>query len=405
VAAFERITVLFMQTQTYFGADSQIHASMAEHLDHERFRVIVACNRDVGAGAESFERFRAIPGIWVVPTDFGRSREGTAGRLQLLLLAVRRIPTLWGLFRLGWFARRNQVDIVHGTEKPRDVIYGYVVGRIAGAKTLTELHVKVEGWMNPVGRRVMHHNDALVGVSEFVAQSAVNMGYRPERTHHVLNALEIDRWDPDRVDASPLRAEFGVADETALIAIVARVFPWKGHERLIRALARVRDQGLDFHLLVVGDDDPRATPDGGSYSARLKAIIAELDLGRHVTFTGFRRDMPGLMKAIDIFAMPTYEEPFGMVFLEAMAMRTPVVAIRSGGVVEFIEDGVTGLLSETDDEDGLARNLAALIEDPALRAQLGAAGRELVVSQYAAPRMAKDIERIYLAMLDRPAER
>jgi glycosyltransferase involved in cell wall biosynthesis len=396
----DRITVLFMQTQTYLGADSRIHASIAQHLDPDRVRVIVACNTGAGAGSPALDEFSRIRGIEVIPMDFGASRDegGLVGRV---MSTVKRLPLAWRLTRLAWFARRNGVDVVHGTEKPRDVIFGYIVGRMAGAKTLTHLHVKVEAWINPVTRWLMRRNDALVGVSEFVVQSAIDLGYRPDRLYSVLNALEVDRWDPERVDAALVRDEFGVDDDVVLIAVIARVFPWKGHERLIRALALIRNEVPPFRLLVAGDDDPRATPDGRSYTSVLREIVEELDLGANVTFTGFRKDVPALMKAIDIFAMPSHEEPFGMVFLEGLAMRTPVVAMRSGGVPEFIEHGVTGLLSDDGDLDGLAQNLATLMLDPNLRARIGENGRTLVLSRFASPRMAADVEVVYRRVLGR----
>ena len=397
-SADSRITVLFMQTQTYFGADSQIHASIARHLDREHFRVIVACNRGDASGSAALEQFRAIPDVEVIPTDFGPSRADASG-FRLAVEAIRRLPFIWGLARLARFARRSGVDIVHGTEKPRDVLYGYLIARACGAKVITQLHVKVEDWIKPMTRRIMSRDDGLIGVSRFVADSAVEMGYRADRVYSVMNALELDRWQPDVVDGAGVRSELGLPEGIPLVGIVARVFPWKGHETLIRALAIVRDRGLPFHLLIVGDDDPRATPDGGSYSSQLRELVSDLKLGPQVTFTGFRSDVPELMAALDVFAMPSFEEPFGMVYLESLAMRTPVVASRSGGVVEFIEDGVTGLLSHPEDVGELADDLARLIADPALRAQIGEAGREMVLSAYASPRMAHDTERVYRRIL------
>ena len=135
-SADSRITVLFMQTQTYFGADSQIHASIARHLDREHFRVIVACNRGDASGSAALEQFRAIPDVEVIPTDFGPSRADASG-FRLAVEAIRRLPFIWGLARLARFARRSGVDIVHGTEKPRDVLYGYLIARACGRRPLS----------------------------------------------------------------------------------------------------------------------------------------------------------------------------------------------------------------------------------------------------------------------------
>jgi glycosyltransferase involved in cell wall biosynthesis len=129
--------------------------------------------------------------------------------------------------------------------------------------------------------------------------------------------------------------------------------------------------------------------------------VSDLELVDHVTFTGYRFDVPAIMAGIDVFAMPSYEEPFGMVYLEAMAVRKPVVGSRSGGVVEFIQEGVTGLLSDPDDEVGLADNLAILLADPDLRARMGSAGREAVLDGFTSSRMSEDMEAVYRNMLER----
>ena len=112
-----------------------------------------------------------------------------------------------------------------------------------------------------------------------------------------------------------------------------------------------------------------------------------------------------MMAAADIFAMPSLGEPFGLVFLEAMAMQLPVVALDSGGAPEVVDDGVTGLLVEPGDTDGLTRRLLALLEDPERRQQMGAAGRQRVEALFTTPRMAADTATVYrrLTVSDGPA--
>ena len=388
-----RPAVLFMQSQDYFGADSQIQASIARHLDRSRYRVIVACNPGPHGASQPLQRYSEIDGVDVFPMHFGPSLHArTRGEIARSLLGV--VPFGIGMIRLAWRARRSGVAVVHGTEKPRDVLYGYVIARLAGAASITHLHVKVEDWIDAKARWVMHRNDALIGVSKFVADSAVAMGYDPARVHAVLNGLEPATWRGAVVPVD-VHAEFGVPADVPVVAIIARIFPWKGHEQLIRAVATLRERDVECHLLVVGEDDPRATPGGGSYSAQLRTVVSELGLDHAVTFTGFRSDIPEIMAGIDLLAMPSHEEPFGMVYVEALAMGTPVVASRSGGVPEFIEHGVTGLLADPDDVADLARMLERLLVDPDERARLAAAGREMVWGFGTATRMADDVAAVY----------
>jgi glycogen(starch) synthase len=108
-----------------------------------------------------------------------------------------------------------------------------------------------------------------------------------------------------------------------------------------------------------------------------------------------------IMAACDIYAMPTFEEPFGMVFLEAMALAKPVVSLDSGGVPEVVEHGVTGLLSPPKDVATLADNISRLIDDQALRRTLGVNGRARLLQNFGPDRLAADMEDVYCRVLAR----
>ena len=197
------------------------------------------------------------------------------------------------------------------------------------------------------------------------------------------------------------RAELGLADDVPLLAIVARLFVWKGHLELLAALAQVRQVHPGVRLLVVGIDDPRGAPGRQSLTDEMRDVIATHGMEDNVIFTGFRSDVGDIMAACDIYAMPTFEEPFGMVFLEAMALERPVVALDNGGTKEVVIHGETGLLSPVGDTAALAANIVRLIEDPELRATMGRAGRRRAVEEFNAGSMARPVERLYRSLTGR----
>jgi glycosyltransferase involved in cell wall biosynthesis len=135
-----------------------------------------------------------------------------------------------------------------------------------------------------------------------------------------------------------------------------------------------------------------------SFTEELTRLAADLGVARHVLFTGLRADMPQVMAAADIFALPSDEEPFGLVFTEAMAMKKPVVALSNGGTLEIVEHGKSGLLSAKGDVDGLAANIGALLRDPSLRARMGEYGRRVVEARFTAERMATDVAQVYASL-------
>ena len=391
-----KVGVLFIQSQEFFGADSQIHASIMRHLPRSRFEVHCAVPKgrdgDISDARRAVER---VPDVIVRPTEFGASVR-FHGRSRLVVEALRRgVPTAFSLLGVAWYVRRNRIKIVHCTEKPRDAIYGTVIAFLGGARCVIHVHVKAEMWIRALVRRCMHRAAGLIAISEFVAQSVRDLGYSPSRVFLVLNGLELDDWEDQRTEGAAVRKEFGIAPETPLIASASRLFKYKGQHELLMALPKVKARFPDVKVLIVGEDDPRAFQEGGSYTDELKRLCTELSLEDNVVFTGFRRDVRAIMSACDIYSMPSFEEPFGMVFTEAMALERPVVALDNGGTKEVVVNGVSGLLSDPGDTDALAANLLQLMEDPGLRAEMGRHGKQRVVEVLNSKRMADDVADVY----------
>ena len=147
-------------------------------------------------------------------------------------------------------------------------------------------------------------------------------------------------------------------------------------------------------IIIVGADDPAETSPEATMVG-LRDLAARLGIADRVVFTGFRTDVSRIIRSCDIFAMPSHEEPFGLVYVEAMAAQRPVLAENSGGTPEVVVDGVTGLLAATDDSDQLASHLIRLSGDPTLRATMGTAGLERVGERFLPQRLAADIAAIY----------
>lgn len=394
------VNVLFMQSQAYFGADSYIHALLMHELDRSWLNVHVALNYGPnGQKSAAARAIEQIPNIHIRPTNFGTSVNFRSKRDILTDTFKQGVPALFSLLGLAKYIRDHEIQLIHCTEKPRDAFYGQLLAKLTGAKCIVELHVKAEDWISKNSQWAMRHAAGLIGVSKFVADSIVDMGFPAEKTHYVLNAIETERWNAN-TDGSSIRKEFNIPVDMALLLAVSRLSYWKGHTELFKALAKVKDHTTNFKLLVVGEDDPRAHPGRGSYTAELTALAAELDLTDYVIFTGFRRDVAALMAACDIYSMPSFEEPFGMVFLEAMSMQKPVVALDNGGAREVVEHNKSGLLSAPQDIDHLAQNIITLIEEPDLRERMGRYGRLQAQTYFTPQRMARDMEAVYCKILD-----
>jgi len=155
--------------------------------------------------------------------------------------------------------------------------------------------------------------------------------------------------------------------------------PWKGHEVLLEAGARLAAGGCRPVLVIVGGSGP----DSAARRAQLQALAGGLGIGREVRFPGFCQDMPGLLAGLDVVAVPSLRpDPLPGTVLEAMAMALPVVASRIGGIPEMVQDGVTGHLINPGDAAGLAQAIQALAGDPERRERMGRAGRLVVEERF-----------------------
>jgi len=183
----------------------------------------------------------------------------------------------------------------------------------------------------------------------------------------VPELIDLGRWQRALNAAS-------VIDGPPRILCVAHLYPRKGVDTLIRAFARLRRRAL---LRIAGIGPERRT---------LEQLTHELGIEDRVQFLGYLpfEALVAEYRNATIFALPSTQEGFGIVFLEAMASSLPIVAGRAAAVPEVVADGLTALLVNPDDAEGLAENLTNLLDDPARRVQMGSAGRARVL-QYDAP--------------------
>jgi phosphatidyl-myo-inositol dimannoside synthase len=237
-------------------------------------------------------------------------------------------------------------------------------------------------------------------VSERTAQLLAESGVERERITVVHNGVDPELYRPR--DASALRAKLlggtlsptptstqrapNLAAQAAagrdaagpLLLSVARLVSRKGIDTVLRALPRVIEQRPGLRYVIAGQGPDRR---------RLDALVSELGLGANVVFsTDERAALVDYYNACDLFVLPTREEPtdiegFGLVFLEAGACEKPVIGARAGGVVDAIDDGVTGRLVPPDDPAALSAAILELLSDPLRARAFGRAARARIMRQ------------------------
>lgn len=197
----------------------------------------------------------------------------------------------------------------------------------------------------------------------------------PSKIAVIPPGVELSRFYPIPPDEA--RAALKLPPEKKLLLFVGRIEPLKGIDVLLRAIARMKSDGIlceHTHSLAIIGGDPFAS--GENLSAemtRLQALRSDLGLENLVIFLGNRSQdtLPYYYSAAEVVIMPSHYESFGMVALEAMACGTPVVASQVGGLAYLVKDGVTGFVVPNGDAVSLAERLTRLITQPALRQSLG----------------------------------
>jgi glycosyltransferase involved in cell wall biosynthesis len=192
--------------------------------------------------------------------------------------------------------------------------------------------------------------------------------------------------DADR--AAALREDLGLPKAGVIVGTIGRLFAWKGHHRMLEAVALLREDGIDAHALVVGGGGHRGDD---RYEQQLRDLAAGAVLSGHVTFTGQVPDGASYLPLMDVFVNASSPEPFGLVLTEAMAASLPVVAVDAGGPREIVVPGETGLLAPTGAPQDLAAALTTLAGDERLRHDLGREGRRRYEALFTEERMGAEM--------------
>jgi glycosyltransferase involved in cell wall biosynthesis len=198
-----------------------------------------------------------------------------------------------------------------------------------------------------------------------------------KRRHFTLyDCVDVEQFahGADQADTQAIREELGLAGHP-VVGVVGRLRREKGHAALLEALSLVVRSVPDVTLVVVGDGQERA---------HLEERARGLGLDGHIVWLGARRpeELPGLYGVMDVVAIPSQFEGFGLVAVEAMAAARPVVAFATGGLTEIVADGISGKLVPPGDRIAFAGALVGLITDRKGAVEKGKAGRKIVQSKF-----------------------
>lgn len=308
--------------------------------------------------------------------------------VPVTILGKRRGIDLRLVWRLWRWLRNSKPQIVHTHLFTADT-WGRLVARLAGVPLVFSTVHSVNSWQGRVHRLVDRtlalFTTRLIACTAQVAEKLHNQdGIDARRIVTLANGVDLQRF----ADVTPvdIERELGASGGGPWLAVLGRLEPVKGQAYLLECLALLRDQGIEFRCVLIGDGPERES---------LVEKVTRLQLADRVYLAGFRDEVPAWLAAIDVLVMPSRWEGLPMALLEAMALGKPVVAHAVGGIPDVVRDGQEGLLVPPHHPQQMMQALARLLGDAALRAQMGANALSRVRSHYSAEALARAYEKLY----------
>lgn len=326
--------------------------------------------------------------------EHGELKRRAGEGLRFLGFAPRSEFDVQAAWRLVRIVADLAPDVIHAHD-PMAVSLVAMALQMAGARARAPLVVasrRVDFHLkrHAFSKWKYRHVDVFIAASGLIASILEDDGIERARIAVVHDGVDIDHVD--RQQAVDAHGAFWLPHGAPVVANVAALAPHKGQKHLVAASAALVRRLPNARVLIVGEGELRET---------LQHQISSLGLDRHVMLTGFRQDVIGILKSIDLFVMSSVTEGLGSVILEAMACSRAVVGTRAGGIPEIVEHNVSGLLVAPRDEAGMANAMLALLTEPARRAAMGAAGRHRVEREFSVDALVASTVEVYRQHLDR----
>ncbi len=329
-----------------------------------------------------------------------------AAGVPVLNLELRRSALPLAVLRLARYVRRHRIDLIHTNNTPWDRRVGALAARLTGTPVVNTFHSMTFSRRPPIDaideRICAGRFHGAIAVSEAVRQAWSPYMRRvrlPEDEVRVIPAgVDLERFSrglaPEREAA--LRRELDLEGAGPLLIDVARFAPGKGQAELAAVLRAALRRWPRAALLLVGDGPERPA---------IEAALAAQGVAHAARLVGQRDDVADLLALADVFVFPSAGEGLGIAVLEAMAAAKPVVAYDLPALRETLVPGESGLLVPVGDVPALGEAVLALLDDPARRERIGAAGRAAVEARFGRDRALRAIETLYEEVAGRPAPR
>ncbi len=297
----------------------------------------------------------------------------------------------WKLYR---FARERQIDLIHSYGLQAHII-GRIVGKMLGIPVNISSVQSTDPWRKWYHSLVDFMTSGLTDLYISNSEAGRLTTHQRERIPlskviTIPSSIDCSHYEPyhSRRESLALSCKqaLGIPETAPVIGIIANIRVMKGHKLIVDAFPHIQRQHPELKCLFVGHD---------CMNGEIQQYIKERHLEQEILCTGFRRDIPEILSAIDIFLLPSSWEGFPTSLLEAMAMKKPVIASNVGGIPELVEHNTTGILIPPQDADALANAVNFLLDHTDIALKMGQTGYERVKAHFSLSDVMAEFDAVY----------
>ncbi len=371
VGSMAPLRILHITHDLAIGGLQQMLVTLCRTADRQAFEFVVLCLRSLGPLAGELGTL-GVP-VVLLPQPV------SPGTDYLSFLKVAKI------------LKQYPVDVIH-THNTQPLLDG-TLGSLLSLEKHRIIHTDHAREFPDKARYMFmewlmsHFVHRVVGVSTHTTANLRAYEKIPDsKLLTIENGVDLERFSCG-VDCIQKRSELGIAQDTPLIGVIARLEPVKGVEHLLRAMPTVLGRHPRLTLLIVGD---------GSIKGFLEQECNRLGISKHVVFTGARGDVPQLLKLLDVYVLPSESEGLPIGILEAMASGCPIVASHVGGVPDVLEHMTSALLVPPADPLRLAEAVSTLLSSGSLREKFARKAKCVVIQKFSSEVMTNKYCELYL---------
>ncbi|GAQ94584.1 glycosyltransferase [Thermodesulfovibrio aggregans] len=359
------INILHTETLKKWGGQQKRVLSEITELKKRGYKIVLACNKDSVIAKKSKNE-----GIKVYELDFKKTNY------------LRTIPKLIKIIKT------ENIDII-STHSSTDSWAAGIAAKLTGRKFVRFKHNMFPIGKDPLTKFIYHIPDKFIAISDPIKDLMEQYGIDSSKITVIPTSVDTERFNPDKV--KDLRNYFSIPKNAIVIGNISGFAKQKAQHILFQAFDLVSKKYSCF-LLMAGNISERGMQE--------YLHLVSKSIQNKIIFTGYREDIPSILKSIDIYVSSAISEGLSIAVLEAMAMEKAVIVSDIPAFKSFIIDNYNGLIFKSENVEDLANKILYLIENENLRKKLRKNARKTILDRFSLEKMIEDTEKVYKSLVN-----